>query len=263
MPAVYAHDRFGINVRENMSAELCAITTRYNYAYRMGLQGPDIFFFYHPWCRNRVQKYGTLLHEAVAASFFAHARKVIRKYGRSSSQYAYLLGFICHFTLDSECHPYIEKQIARSGVAHLEIEAEFEKFLLRADHLDPLGYHASDLIYADEDTAAAIRPFYPSLDQKKVLASLKGMKLVKDLFRAPGPLKQGLINSAMKLLHVHHKMNGLMNQRKDNPLCRESNLKLWNLYDSAIPLAVSLQEQFDEYLRTGKCLPERFHRNFE
>ncbi len=174
MAAVYAHERFGVDVREAMDEDLSAIATRYNYAYRVGLQGPDIFFFYHPWCMNRVQKYGTQLHEADASSFFRHALRIVRKYGRDSSQYAYLLGFICHFALDSECHPYIEGQIARSSVAHLEIEAEFEKFLLRADHLDPVGYHAANLIYADSDTAAAVQPFYPSMNQKKVVASLKG-----------------------------------------------------------------------------------------
>ncbi|MCD7842453.1 MAG: zinc dependent phospholipase C family protein [Lachnospiraceae bacterium] len=263
MPAIYAHDRFGTDVRNHMNDSLNALTSRFNAAYREGLQGPDIFFFYHPWCRNHVQRYGTHLHEAGAAPFFRHALSVIRKYGRDSSQYAYLLGYICHFTLDSECHPYIEQQISRSGVAHLEIEAEFEKYLLREDNEDPAGFHSANLIYTDSDTAEAIAPFFPSMDIRKVQSSLRGMRFIKDLFRAPNPLKQGTINSIMKLIGQYHEMNGLMNQRKDNPLCDESNRKLRELYENAVPLAVSLQEQFDECLRSGKKLPERFHRNFE
>ncbi|MCD7745168.1 MAG: zinc dependent phospholipase C family protein [Lachnospiraceae bacterium] len=263
MPAVYAHDRFGVEVRNQMNEELASITNRYNSAYREGLQGPDIFFFYHPWGKNRVQRYGTRLHREDAAPFFRHAISVVRKYGRDSSQYAYLLGFICHFTLDSECHPYIEEQIKRSGVAHLEIEAEFEKYLLREDHLDPVGFRSANLVHTDADTAAAIEPFFPSMDQKKTIDSLRGMRFVKGLFRAPNPLKQGAINSIMKLIGQYHEMNGLMNQRKDNPLCKESNARLRGLYAGAVPLALTLQEQFDDCLRTGKKLPERFHRNFE
>lgn len=263
MPAIYAHDRFGIKVREALNKDLSEIASRYDSAYREGLQGPDIFFFYHPWMKNRVQQYGTHLHEADAAPFFRHALSVIRKYGRDSSQYAYLLGFICHFTLDSECHPYITEQIEHSGVAHLEIEAEFEKYLLRKDGKDPVGFRSANLVYTDADTAEAIAPFFPSASQKIVQASLRGMCFVKKLFRAPCPLKQGVLNAIMKLAGVYHEMNGLMNQRRDNPLCEESNRELQTRFDAAILLAVSLQEQFDECLRTGQKLPQRFRRNFE
>lgn len=263
MPAIYAHDKFGVNVRENMNEELCSITTRYNSAYREGLQGPDIFFFYHPWGRNYVQRYGVHLHHTDAAAFFRHALSIVRKYGRDSSQYAYLLGFICHFTLGSECHPYIEEQIPRSGVAHLEIEAEFEKYLLRKDDLDPVSFPTASLVYTDPDTAAAIAPFFPSVGQQEVRDSLLGMRFVKKLFCAPCPIKQDAINAILHLIGMYHEMNGLMNQRKDNPLCDESNLVLMDLYEKAVPLAVSLQEQFDESVRTGTKLPRRLHRDFE
>ena len=129
--------------------------------------------------------------------------------------------------------------------------------------MDPVGFRSADLIYTDSDTASAIEPFFPSADQKTVRDSLRGMHFVKNLFRAPHPLKQGALNSIMKVIGVYHKMNGLMNQRKDNPRCEESNAELRKRFDETIPLAVSLQEQFDECLRSGQKLPQRFHRNFE
>ncbi|MCD8348594.1 MAG: zinc dependent phospholipase C family protein [Lachnospiraceae bacterium] len=240
MPAIYAHDLFGVKVRDHMEEDLASIANRYNSAYREGLQGPDIFFFYHPWCRNRVQRYGVHLHETDAGPLFRHALSVIRRYGRDSSQYAYMLGFICHFTLDGECHPYIGEQIQRSGVAHMEIEAEFEKYLLKENHLDPVGFRSANLVYTDAATAAAIAPFFPSMDEKKVQDSLQGMRFVKKLFCAPGALKQGTINSILKLIGQYHEMNGLMNQRTDNPACEESNLALRERFEDAVPLAVSL-----------------------
>ena len=53
---------------------------------------------------------------------------------------AYLYGVICHFALDSACHPYVEKMIHASGLSHSEIEMEFDRFLLTEDHRDPLSY---------------------------------------------------------------------------------------------------------------------------
>ncbi len=263
MPAVYAHDRFGVLVRHRMNKELHSITEQYNSAYRDGLQGPDIFFFYHPFYKNWVQDYGTHLHHSDAGAFFRHALRVVRRYGRNSSQYAYLLGFICHFTLDSECHPYIEKQTVRSGVAHLEIEAEFEKYLIRKKGLDPLRFPFADLIYQDPETASAIEPFFPSVSQKKVCSSLSGMQLVKRFFGAPVPVRKYLFRPVMKVTGLYHSANGLMIQETDNPLCRESNQKLEELFSASVPLAVSLQEQFDQCLQNGQELPVRFHRTFE
>lgn len=263
MPALYAHDRFGLRVKEQMNPDLVGIAARNDAMYRMGLQGPDIFFFYHPWKMNRIRRYGSRLHESDAAPFFRHALSVVRRYGRESGEYAYLLGFICHFVLDSECHPYIEKYIQQSGVAHIEIEEELEKELLRLDGRDPVGFPLKDLVRTDAETAAGIASFYPSMDPKTIQVALRDMKLVKRLFTVPNPLLQGAVNSVMKAAGVHHEMNGLMNQRRDNPLCIQSNQELVRLFDAALPLAANLQEQFDECLRTGCRLPERFHRNLQ
>ncbi len=263
MPAVYAHDRFGVKVREKMDEGLADIAEKYNSAYRTGLQGPDIFFFYHPWSFNGVQRYGRQMHHTDASAFFHHAEKIVREYGRDSSCYAYLLGFICHFALDGECHHFVDQYAEENGVAHLEIEAEFEKLLLREDGEDPLAYPLADLVFTDRETAAAIDPFFPSITEKMAQASLRGMRFVKNFFTAPQPLKQDAINAVMKLFRIYHSMNGLMLQRTDNPLCEESNQILWEKFDQAIPVALSLQQAFDDCLDGGKALPKRFHRDFE
>lgn len=45
MPAIYAHDRFGMKVSERLDGRLREIVTRYYPQFSIGLQGPDIFFF--------------------------------------------------------------------------------------------------------------------------------------------------------------------------------------------------------------------------
>ena len=119
MPAIYAHDRFGAKVSELVNGQLKDTIHAHYTQFQIGLQGPDIFFFYRPWSKNKVNQYGTHLHGISAYPFFKHALLVVRKKGRGSKEYAYLMGFICHFILDSECHPYVEKMIGETGVQHL------------------------------------------------------------------------------------------------------------------------------------------------
>ena len=101
MPAFYAHDRFGKKVAEKLPVSLIRRSKAITRQYRIGLQGPDLFFFYRAYRPNRVSKYGNHLHEIFCSGlFFEHAVKVVRKKGAASREYAYLMGFVCHFILD-------------------------------------------------------------------------------------------------------------------------------------------------------------------
>ena len=60
---------------------------------------------------------GHTLHEQFADEFFHHAVEVIEKAKDPAAARAYIYGFICHFALDSECHPYVEK-LCRSEEFH-------------------------------------------------------------------------------------------------------------------------------------------------
>ncbi|MDO4321677.1 MAG: zinc dependent phospholipase C family protein [Lachnospiraceae bacterium] len=264
MPAIYAHDRFGTEVSERVNNELRETINRHYTQYQIGLQGPDIYFFYRPWGKNKVNQYGSHLHAVSAYPFFEHALRVVRHMGRGSREYAYLMGFICHFILDSECHPYVAWMIKETGVQHLEIEEEFEKMLLRMDGQDALAYPLAGLVPTDRETAEAIAPFYgkgitPEITQR----ALKDLKLVKRLFTRPGAAGQAVINTSMKILGNYDRMKGLMNQRRDNPACKESSQGLLQRYENAVPVAVRMIESFDETVRRGGRLNVRFDRTFE
>ena len=43
---------------------------------------------------------------------------------------AYLLGFGCHYLLDSACHPYIEDMAAKEVITHTLLEKEFDRTLM-------------------------------------------------------------------------------------------------------------------------------------
>lgn len=75
MPAFYAHDRFGKKVAERLPKTLQQTVKRHYRQYRIGLQGPDLFFFYQPYRPNRVTKYGNHLHDISAMPFSSTPRK--------------------------------------------------------------------------------------------------------------------------------------------------------------------------------------------
>lgn len=263
MPALYAHDRFGEKVSEKSDGELKNIIFKYYNQYEVGLQGPDILFFYRPYHGNDVAKYGSHLHAVSALPFFEHAAKVVNYYGRDSAQYAYLLGFICHYTLDSECHPYVSEMMEKEHVSHLAIESEFEKYLLKKDKQHPLAYRLDRLITADRETALAIAPFYENISPKTVKESLQWLKLVKRFLRAPGALKRGFLNLLFTVVPGFGFCKDLMHQKQDNSNCTESNYGLYKRFRRAEDVAVRLMESFDESLKYGQDLEQRFNRTFE
>lgn len=264
MPAFYAHYRFGISVFRNLNKELKTIIRKYKEPFQMGLQGPDVFFFYKAYKKNAVSDYGYDIHYRSALPFFEHAIEVIKEKGRESKEYAYLLGFICHFILDSESHHYVEQMVKEIGVAHLEIEEEYEKRLLKMDGKNPFRYPYAKKVYTDRITAQAMEPFYGEIaDEETIQKSLKWMKFVKKLFTAPCPVKQGMINQGMRFVGKYEEMKGLMNQRKENPRCKQTNRELLDIYLHAVPVAIYMIYDFDESVKNEKELNQRFDRNLE
>lgn len=263
MPALYTHDRFGTLVTREARGDLKQIILKYNLQFRTGLQGPDPLFFYKAYSGNRVRLYGTYLHEVSALPFLRHAAGVIRKTGRDSKEYAYLLGYICHFVLDSECHPYVALAMEETGAGHLQIESEFEKYLLRSENHDPIRYPLSDMMADDILTAEAMDPFYPSITLRQLHASLRWYKFVKWLFHAESGLREQLTNRIFKLTGKYDLLKGLMHARKDIPECEKSSEQLSILFDQAVELAAGLLEDYDAYVQYGLKLPDRFDRTFE
>ena len=136
--------------------------------------------------------------------------------------------------------------------------------LLRMDRKDPFSYPLADLVPLDDGTVQTICPFYSrQIDERTVRKSLQDLRMVKRLFTTPSKGKHDFINGVMKLSGGKYPYaKGLMNQRADNPACRQTNEELLRRFDSAVPLAVRMAESLDESIRTGKELDVRLDRSF-
>lgn len=262
MPALYAHNQFGNRVLQKVELERRVAILKYLRQFRIGLQGPDYLFFYKPLHRNPISQIGFQIHERPAREFMEHAKEVIKRCGTDSPEYGYIMGFICHFTLDSECHPFVAEEIERTGVGHIEIESEFEKFMMRKNGEEPLSYPVGKTFPTDTATAECIVKFYEGVNAKEARYALKSMKNYKSFLVAPGKVKYTLLDTGMKLSGHHEELQGHLLKPTDNSKCKESSEGLYERFLKAIPLAEELMKAFDDYL-DGAELSERFDRNFE
>ena len=197
MPSTYTHYRFGQEVIQKVPDDIQKIILENKELYDIGLHGPDILFYYQPLKANPINSIGYQMHEHQGKEFFDNALKIIGEKPMDEAL-AYLLGFICHFTLDASCHGYIDQKITQSGISHSEIEVEFERFLMIEDGLDPIRHKLTHHIIPSVDHARIIAPFF-NVTAKQVIKALKSMKFYNDLLIAPSKLKRNFIYA---LLHI-------------------------------------------------------------
>ena len=109
MPAIYAHFVFGEKMKKVYSPQLKEKALHSPELFEIGLHGPDILFYYHPLGKNRVNQTGYRMHEQPGGEFFRSAAEKLKSLpgDEQGDALSYLLGFLCHFTLDRSCHPYI------------------------------------------------------------------------------------------------------------------------------------------------------------
>ena len=263
MPAIYAHDTFGKLVSKQLPKEIQDIIKTYPSAFRIGLQGPDPLFYHRPYASNDVKKEGSRMHRESCASFLQKTMHHVKKEGVNSKEFAYLLGFLCHFTLDSECHPYIDAYIEPRNLGHLFLESESEKYMMRKDGIDPIHTDISNIIPTDMQTAKAMSVFYETLDETSAQKVLKEMRREKRLLYTPYLWKEKLFVKVFKMIGHFDDMGGLLLQSEDDKRCDESNAYLYKKLHESVPLAVSLLKNIYEVIQDKAELSPRFYRNFE
>lgn len=140
MPACLTHHQFAQEVRTRLAQPVpnpCA--------YAWGAQGPD-FLFCHRYLRSATKKgvrslkvYGSALHKTQPSLTLNALRAFLN--GRENPAYrSYIMGFLCHYALDSTAHPYVnaraealaqERPWENASTMHGEVEAALDAIVLR------------------------------------------------------------------------------------------------------------------------------------
>lgn len=262
MPTTYTHDIFGKDVFKKLPEQLKQVIRQGKGVYRIGLHGPDIFFYYHPLNKNRVKETGYRMHREKASVFFEKGIKEFQT-NPSSKLAAYLLGFACHYMLDSTCHGYIGRFEKKTGVSHAEIETELDRHFMMREGKELFSYLPASVLEPTEENCKVIARVFPQFDAKIIQTAVKSQKECDKLLTCKNPLKEKVVLGGMKALRCYDSLEGQVMRKSANPVCEESTEKLASLYQKAVEDAPAALENLYNCMYGREQLSERFERNFE
>lgn len=258
MPSSYAHYRLGQAVRSHLKGQERETVEASPELFLTGLHGPDILFYYKPLSSNPVNQVGYGMHDKAGRIFFEKAARIVKEHSENPAYLSYVYGFICHFALDESCHGYVNDRMKESGISHTELEVEFDRMLLVKDGLDPLRQRLTGHIIPSAENAEVIQSFYDGVDTMQVQKAMEGMILYDKILIAPSWFKRMPLAIILKIVG----MSGHMVNYRPNPLCEKSNQKLWELYQKGEELAVTLIEEYQNYLEGNASLNEIYAYTF-
>ena len=256
MPAGYTHYIFGEKVLEKLSPKYKNIILNNIDLYHIGLDGPDILFYYDALKSNDVIKTGQRMHREEAYKFFSNAKEVYKQAKNKDAALAYIYGFINHFVLDYVCHGYIIHMETKHNMSHYEIESELDRKCLVLNGLNPtktcLVSHINPTKYVSE----VIAPFF-NFDTKTIHKGLKDLVFYLELLRAHSKIKRFIIHSIMKYAGVYEKLSPLMISYEPNPKSANDIDVLINILNENVSLSIKLIEVF-----LDEDLDDIYHNDF-
>lgn len=260
MPAVYAHYRMGVALLPTMPADVRRTIQRFRRLFDVGLHGPDIFFYYNPVMRSTLGALGSKFHGQTGREFFQRTCRIARL-EKSEAAQAYLYGVLCHYVLDSFCHPFVQEQATRGPAIHTQIEAEFDRFLLESDGKIPpesqdLSTHLQ-LTYGECETVAK---FYPGVTTRNVQDCLRNMIAVLKLFAAPDGARRTVLKKGLSLLGPH--IEGMLLPTAPDPACTTLDQPLLELYSKAVSVFPVYLAQLQAHLTYNGLFEEEFTKIF-
>ncbi len=260
MPANYAHYRIGVALLPTMPADVRRTISRFRRMFDVGLHGPDLFFFHNILFPTKAGKLGNKYHNQTGREFFQRLCRVARL-EKSEAALAYIYGALCHYTLDSFCHPFVVEQSKIGPAVHSEIEAEFDRFLLDLDGKKPpesqdLSHH----LHLTPGECGAVAKFYPPATGRQVQVSLRNMAKYTKLFATPEGARRSLLRKGMNVLGPN--VAGNLMTTGPNPRCTHMNQKMLELYHRAMEAFPELLSQLQAHMTYNGLFGEEFTKIF-
>lgn len=260
MPAVYAHYRMGMALLPTMPADVRRTIQRFRRLFDVGLHGPDILFYLNPIIRTNVGALGSKFHSQTGREFFQRTCRIARL-EKSEAAQAYLYGVLCHYVLDSACHPFVIGQVARGVAVHTRIEAEFDRFLLETDgKLPPEAQDLSGHLQLTYGECETVAKFYPGITTRNVQDCIRNMTAVLKLFATPDGARRTVLRKGLSLFGPRAK--GLLTPTAPDPVCRRLDRPLLELYDKAIADFPIYLNQLQAHLTYNGLFEEEFTKTF-
>ena len=261
MPTTFTHDLFGREVYRKLPRDLQETIREHGDLYRIGQHGPDILFYYRI-LNNKVNQLGRKMHKATAAPFFTQGLMRARE-DQDEALLVYLLGFACHFMLDSTCHPYIKTLTDQKLVSHGKIEKELDRLLMQKEGKDPFHYYPSCCIAPSIGAAKTIHKAIEEVSYPTIYSTLLWMKRSTNLMvYDDNGRKQKIILPLLKAAGLEKKIGDNFMRKDMDMSCMPMLEELLKLFQKAVDDAVPMVEALYRVYLEGAEVPERFCRNY-
>lgn len=256
MPFNYAHYRFAARLLNEAPDEVRRTVDRFRRLYDVGLHGPDIFMCRGPVLRKLSRKF----HRQTGKEFFGRVVRSLRL-EPSEGGLAYLYGLLTHFCLDSLCHPFVNEQSASGEATHVEIEAEFDRFLLELDgKLPPAGQDLSAHIRLTPRECAIAARFYPGANTLQVQSCVANMALFAKVLATPPGKGRDLLVKTVGL--TGDELPRFFMTEAPNERCAHLDVELLTLYNTAAEQFPRMLAQLQAHLHHNAPLGAEFDKIF-
>lgn len=288
MPNYVTHHIFATTVQRVTRDAIAHIAALYPAAYRWGAQGPDPLFYYHMPFPSAITRLAQRMHAEPPDRLF-EALCAAAQQQHDTAALAYVFGFCTHYTLDRVTHPLIQAEADRLALFRPGLSAAARHNTVESD-LD--GVMIAEYITNDQSSFEAFRLLDPNAAECTVFARTLSLaaKTAYGMHLSPAAVYRSL-HDTRRVFHLAHgglkarahveRLERLVGRagmassliRPDEPLrsdCANVEHRVWqwegqdrtdsffDLFDSAVPLALSLQRAVLDRYYQEKPLDSRF-----
>lgn len=266
MPTTYAHWRFGDKCIKTLPEEIQDIIQNNRAIFDYGVHGPDIYFYYDCIKHNDVNQYGTDMHEIPFGETLKLIKPAYKSFDDKESAIAYLLGFCCHFTLDSYCHGYIDRKAEVSQetsvpTTHGIIESQYDKHLMIIDGYNPFKKKVTSTLKPNKYMAHVISSLFGTCDEEVTYKTLKDQKMYLNILKDNTDIKRKVLSKIMDVAKAPQ-FKDLLLQKKNFPEIEDSMMRLDKLFNKALSHYPRLAESLISYLQDDVPLDSYFKNHF-
>ena len=264
MPANYTHRVFGREVLGVLSLSTLARIEDHPLLFQMGLHGPDLLFYYMPIFSTPLGQLGYSLHHHTGREVISVMLDTTDSLPPEMQDAAlsYMLGFACHYLLDSACHPYVT-QLIKSGKSDYWLMEQDGSAPLKTDSVSHLaGMTADDFEVIARLFAALSKIDSPDTPLKarprQIAFAHRTMQILCHIFGSRHGFIRWLAKLGLLISGTYEKRKGMIFTKSADPAFFGCNEHMRRLMDDAVTEAPIILE--------GICrrdLSARFDRTFE
>ena len=257
MPGSYTHLHFGRQMIYKLPTEIRQIAAAYRPLFEIGLDVPDLLFYYKAPVFNSISQRGCRIHRQPAEYFLFNAIKALPLMDHPQTL-AYLLGWIGHFAIDRACHTFVRSEAKKGPFSHATLETALDQEIAKRSGIDLSRRPPVAHVYAALPFASAIASVYPGIRENQIRSALRSMAFFLKLFSSPSKGKEYLLRTGLKLSLCHKKFGGLIVSPRADLSCTAQTEHLIALCEAGVEDAAKLMENFFSFLKGETPLDPRF-----